>query len=101
MARLVWRRFPPAEGRLAGVVATVLISAVFSLAGLLLGELWSIAAETLRVSNGHLSYRADRIPWNHHLPVIFAGCIAIFLTIAGLCARSAGHAGDSDVRFLR
>ncbi|MBI1787292.1 MAG: hypothetical protein HYR60_07035 [Acidobacteria bacterium] len=88
VARRVRCRFPLDEGWLAGVVATVMTSAVVSTAGVLLGEMWSLAAETVRIGNDHLSYRVDRIPWNQHRLDFFAGGVVLFWLIAGLHYRA-------------
>lgn len=47
--------FAVAAGAVGIAVATVAI-----------GYVWAAGVETLRIGNGHLSYRAERIPWQHH-----------------------------------
>ncbi len=86
-ARRISRRYPLHEGWFASVVITVFASAVFSTAGVLLGEIWSLAVETFRVGNGHLSYRVDRIPWNQHRLGLFIGGVVLFWLITGLHYR--------------
>ncbi|HYM12662.1 MAG TPA: hypothetical protein VEU62_18130, partial [Bryobacterales bacterium] len=49
MARRVWRRFPVDEGWMAGAVAVLVISLVFSAGGVLAGEQWSVAMENFRL----------------------------------------------------
>jgi hypothetical protein len=97
MARGIWRSFQPKDDLLLGVAATVLVSVVFSLAGLLLGECWSVQAEALRIGNTHVSYRMDRIPWIHHRPEIFVCGISIFWIAAALRCRVAARGSDSDL----
>ena len=58
MVRRLRRRYPPGEGWIALGVVIVLCSLAFGLGGLLLGGVWSGAAESLRVGSGHLSNRA-------------------------------------------
>jgi len=87
VARNIWRRFPPDEGWIAGAVATLLVSAVVSLVGVLLGEFWSVTAESLITGTGHLSYRQDRIPWVQHRDVFFAAGVVLFWLIAALRYR--------------
>lgn len=82
VARRISRRFPPPEGR--GVVLTAIASAIIGAAGLLLGEVWSTTAENLRVGNGHLSYRVDRIPWVQHRLGFFVVCVVLFWLLAAL-----------------
>lgn len=53
--------------------AVVAASAVVSFAGVLLGGVWSGLIEVLRVGNGHLSYRGNRIPWGQHTLATFVG----------------------------
>jgi hypothetical protein len=80
--RKIWHRFPAREGRLPGIIATVLLSPVVSILGVALGEGWSDAAETLRVGYGHLVDRSMRIPWLNHRPIIFAVGIAVFWLVS-------------------
>ena len=95
MARGIWRSFRPKGDQLLGVAATVVVSVVFSLAGLLLGECWSVQAEALRIGNVHVSYRMDRIPWIHHRLEIFVCGIAIFWIAAALRYRVTARGSDS------
>jgi hypothetical protein len=74
----------------AAVAAVAVTSAVVSTAGMLVGELWSGAVEMLRVGNGHLSYRADRIPWGQHRGSLFFCGVLLFWAIAALTSASAG-----------
>lgn len=46
----------------SGAVLTVYVSLPCSASGVLLLEQWAGIMENLRVGNGHLSYRVDRIP---------------------------------------
>jgi len=80
--RRIWCRFPPKEGRLPGIIATVVASPVASILGVVFGEGWSDAAETLRVGYGHLVDRSLRIPWLNHRPAIFAAGIAVFWLVS-------------------
>ncbi len=66
------------------VVVTGIASAIVGAAGLLLGEVWSMTAENLRVGSGHLSYRVDRIPWVQHRFGYFLACVVLFWLIAAL-----------------
>lgn len=47
-------------------VMIVYASIIASALGTLLGEVWSLTLENIRLDNGHLSYRVERIPWSHH-----------------------------------
>jgi len=96
LAGQIWRRFPPAEEWIAGAVATLLTSAVISMAGVLLGELWATSVENLRIGSGHLSYRVNRIPWVQHRLGLFVGGVVLFCIIAGLRYRAGVRAADSN-----
>ena len=60
------RRYPPEDSMTVALAMALFCSLVFGVGGLLLGEEWSLTAESLRVGTGHLSYRVDRLPWAHH-----------------------------------
>ena len=84
MARRLWRRYPPDEGWVPGVALAVITAAFASAAGVLLGEVWSQTAESIRIGSGHLSYRVNRIPWSQHRLGLFAGGVVLFWLIAAL-----------------
>jgi hypothetical protein len=88
-ARRVCRRFPTDEGWLAAVVITVITSAVISTGGVLLGDIWSLTAENVRVGNGHLSYRVNRVPWTRRHLALFIGGVVLFWFLAALHYRAA------------
>ena len=71
----------------SGAVMIVYASAIVSIAGVLLLELWAITVETIRVGNGHLSDRTGRIPWAHHRPALFVGGVLLFWLAAALPYR--------------
>jgi hypothetical protein len=48
------------------------------LAAVLVGDNWFIGAEVLRVGNGHLSYRTERLPWRQYRPAIIAAALGVF-----------------------
>jgi hypothetical protein len=73
----VTRRFP-ADERFARVAAVIIVSVMTVLAALLVGDSWSIGAEVLRVGNGHLSYRTERLPWRQDPVAIFATALSLF-----------------------
>lgn len=80
------RRFPPGE---AGFWIMALAMAIgVSLVGVLLGNVWSVTIETLRLKSVHLSYRMDRIPWRQHWPEILICGFVIFAVAALIRSRS-------------
>lgn len=99
--RKIWRRFPPKEGRLPGILATVVVSPVVSILGVIFGEAWSNAVETLRIGYGHLVDRSSRIPWIHHRPVIFAVGIAVCWLVSWRQYRKADIDTETEYVALR
>ena len=104
VARRIWRRFPPEEEWMVGALASLLTSAVVSTVGVLLGEVWSLAAETFRIGSSHLSYRVNRIPWTQHRLSLFVGGVVLFWLVAALHyragVRGAKHPGASNILAL-
>jgi hypothetical protein len=87
-ARMMWRRYPPAEhGWIPGVIMALFLSLVFAAGCTMLGELWSWVAETYRIGNDHMSYRAQRLPWARHRANLFAGALIVFWVAASARAR--------------
>lgn len=90
VARAVWRRYPPAEnGWLPGGTMILFLSLAFSIGFIMAGDVWARIAETYRVGNGHMSYRADRLIWVRHQPALFSAAFVAFLLTAGEFARRA------------
>jgi len=77
----ITRRFPGDE-RFALVAATTIVSVMTAVAAVLVGDAWSIGAEVLRVGNGHLSYRTERLPWREYQPAVVATGLGVFWLIA-------------------
>jgi hypothetical protein len=72
-------------GSLPAVTLAVLFgSLALSIIGVLFGDVWSGVAETIRIGNGHASYRANRIPWRQYPELMFAGCVVLFWVIAAV-----------------
>lgn len=94
MVRRLRRRYPRGEGWIALGVVVVLCSLAFGLGGLLMGGMWSGAAESLRVGSGHLSNREFRLPWNQHRGEIFALLVAVFVGIAAIRYRAAINSAE-------
>ena len=87
-ARMMWRRYPPAEhGWIPGIIMALFFSLMFAAGCTMFGELWSWAAETYRIGNNHMSYRANRLPWDRHRPSLFAGALFVFWVATAACAR--------------
>lgn len=87
-ARVIWRRYPPAEeGWSPGVIMTLFVSLAFALGGTMLGQIWSGIAESYRIGNDHISYRAFRLLWARHPVVLFSGALIAFWLAATEVAR--------------
>jgi hypothetical protein len=80
IAREVWRR--QGISGWAGVIGIGYASFVMACAGVLLGELWATAIETLRIGNLHLGDRQERIPWSHHYQLEFFVGLVLFCVVA-------------------
>jgi hypothetical protein len=86
LAGVIRRRFPSDEGP-AFLIATVAMSVLASIVGVMLGDLWSVSIENLRMGSGHLSYRIDRIPWRLHWGEAFICGLVVFWLVAAVRAR--------------
>src|SRR3954466_8637814 len=78
---VVMRRFSSDE-RVALATAVAILSVMSLVIALLVGDTWSIAAEIVRVGNGHLSYRTERLPWRQYRPAIAATLLGMFWLVA-------------------
>ncbi len=93
IAGVLRRRFPSDEWP-AFLIATVAMSVLSSLVGVILGDLWCVFIENLRMGSGHLSYRIDRIPWRQHWGAAFTCGLVVFWLVAAVRARI--DIGDYD-----
>jgi hypothetical protein len=69
------------SGALASAM-TIVIALVFAAIGLFAGEVWTGLIESIRLGNGHVSYRADRVPWRQYPVPIFVVGTVVFLVAA-------------------
>lgn len=79
------RRFPAGEPGYWVMALTMAIG--ISLAGVMIGILWSIVVDEVRLGSGHLSYRMDRILFRQHWVMFFVCGVAIFLLVSLLRSR--------------
>ncbi|MGA8027698.1 MAG: hypothetical protein WB992_11175 [Bryobacteraceae bacterium] len=82
LARWLCRLYGSGESFTTIVVMTAVASVMASTVGVMLGEEWSGIFEAFRIGNGHMSYRAMRIPWTQHRLGLFVAGIVLFLLIA-------------------
>jgi hypothetical protein len=92
------RRFTRDE-RFALVTAVIIVSVMTAVAAVPAGDSWSIAAEVLRVGNGHLSYRTERLPWRQYRSAVIATALGLFWLIAVVRIKTARvQAAERNVR---
>jgi hypothetical protein len=92
LAGAVTRRFSGDE-RFALVAAVIVVSVMTVFVAVLVGDSWSIGAEVLRVGNGHLSYRTERLPWRQYRPAIIATALGVFWLVATVRVKNRKSAG--------
>jgi hypothetical protein len=93
VARWLLRRYPPQDGMTVTTLFIFLSSLVVGAGGLLVGQVWDGITEGIRVDNGHMSYRLDRLPFVRHPLAMFFLCVAVFWVAAGVRYRM--RRGDS------
>ena len=99
LARLIWRKYPPAEHDwIPGAAMALFLSLVMAAGSTMLGEIWSSIAENYRVANGHMSYRVHRLWWVRHRTELFAGALAAFWLAVAAAARRVQSAGTIEKR---
>jgi hypothetical protein len=81
VAGIIVGRFPVDEPAPA-VVASLLVAAALSACGVVALGMWASAIEMVRISDAHLSYRADGLPWTHHNYEFFVAGVLMFLATA-------------------
>jgi hypothetical protein len=77
----ILRRFP-ADEPTPVLISSVVAAIVLSVSGVLALGLWAGTIEMARIGDTHLSYRADRLPWNHHTLDLFMSGFVLFLATA-------------------
>ena len=82
VAKRLRRRFPLDEGLITAGAVILVSSLLASTLCVFAGEAWAFYAESVRIGNGHLSYRAMRIPWIYLRSELFACGVLAFWLIA-------------------
>ena len=86
--RWLLRRYPPVEHGWAPLVLMALFIAIAAAVGSsMLGESWAWFVEGLRVGNGHMSYRAQRLWCVRHRAIWFASAVIVFLLVVAACSK--------------
>ncbi len=87
-ARMLWRRYAPAEnGWAPGITMALFVSLALAAGGTMLGEVWNWFVEGYRIGNQHMSYRANRLLWARHRYELFGAAVMIFWLAAINAAR--------------
>jgi len=86
--RRLFDRFPP-DDRGPALIALAVATVIVSAAGVMIGGLGASVVEMVALGDGHLSYRAARLPWNQYWLQLFAGGAALFCGIAARRWRQA------------
>jgi hypothetical protein len=81
VARLMFRG-ALADSVVLATVTSLAAAGAFALIGVLAGDAWSMLFEGLRVGNGHMSYRVERVPWRQHPAELFAIGVVTFVLVA-------------------
>jgi len=97
-AARIRRRFPTGEPGYWVMALTMSIG--ISLAGVMIGMLWSIVVDEVRLGSGHLSYRMDRILFRQHWVMLFVCGVAIFLLASLLRSRTKADEHAPEQTYL-
>ena len=73
-----------ADERFALSFAVIIASVMTVFVAVLAGDSWSVGAEVLRVGNGHLGDRTERLPWRQYRPAITAAALGVFWLVAAV-----------------
>lgn len=76
------RRFSVFHEPLAVAGATLVGALFIGGVSMAIGRLWEAGYETIRLGNGHLSYRGLRLPWTQHALEFAAIATAIFVAVS-------------------
>src|SRR5262249_20577823 len=87
----IWRKRD--YGSLHATLITVYAALLLGDAFVLVGELWCDTMESIRIGNGHMSYRGERAPWGHHHVAEYVAGVVTFCGIVAFQHR----AGAPDV----
>lgn len=99
-ARIIWRRYPPAEdGWVPGIIMALFVSLAVAATSALLGEVWNWTVEGRRIGNPHMSYRAERLFWHDHRLELFAAALLIswLAAIITACRLRSAHCEPSKL----
>ncbi len=96
LAHRLYRLYGAGDGRATLAIMMTVASLLASIAGVMLGEAWFGILESIRIGNGHLSYRVARIPWGHHRLALFIAGVILFWLMAALRRRNVRNDTESN-----
>jgi hypothetical protein len=79
---LCGRVFHAVDARSSAALLVLILSVLVSFCGVMVGEMWALAVEIIRIGNGHLSFRTARIPWSDGRRYLFGSGLLLFWLIA-------------------
>lgn len=74
----ILRRYPVEESWAVTLMMIALASLAFGFGGMMVGELWSAAAENIRLRDLHLGGRFGSLPSMRHESVFLTLCVVLF-----------------------
>lgn len=90
VARRIWKRYPPSDGWVPGVLVNFLCGLASGFAAFLTGSTLTGTIENIRIGTGHLGSRALRLPLERHANAVFVvGAITFWLIAAVIRLRLA------------
>ena len=78
------------DDRVAAFIWLISLSCCTAIIATMAFDIWATTAESLRLRSWHLSYRAERLPWNSHRVLFLTGSVGLFwlITLARLGRRA-------------
>jgi hypothetical protein len=73
-----------ADSAALAIGMSLAVAVALGVIGVLAGDVWAGLIESIRVGNGHMSYRVERVPWRQHPIQLFACGTALFIAVAGV-----------------
>lgn len=81
-SRWLVQRYPPSESWAGTLLMLTLCSLAFGAGAALIGPLWSMTAENVRIGTGHLGPRVLRLPMERHQGLAFLSATVLFWILA-------------------
>jgi hypothetical protein len=85
----IWRSFRQDDRARHAKIISVYAGTLLGFAFVMVGAGWCDTMETIRLGNGHESYRGERVPWTYHHYLEYVAGVAIFCGASILQRRAA------------